>query len=210
MSRDVLIFLLQAVAISLSGVMAPGPVAAATLAAGSHRRHAGAWVAIGHGVVELPLMLLIVAVVGMARVLQTQAFKVGVGIAGGAALVLMAALMLRPAAAGKAPGAAGANRPLWTGIALTAGNPYFLVWWATVGLALATRAISLGLLAFAMFALVHWLCDLVWLELLSLASHRGVRLLGPRAQRIVPVFCAAAMGFFGGLFLYDAIKTLLG
>ena len=71
------------------------------------------------------------------------------------------------------------------GIILTGANPYFLVWWATVGLALTTQAVELGLLAFALFSVVHWLCDLVWLEALSLASHKGTELLGGRVQRIV-------------------------
>ena len=54
-------FLLTATAISLSGVLAPGPMTAATLAAGTRSRHAGAIIALGHGVVEFPLMLVIIA-----------------------------------------------------------------------------------------------------------------------------------------------------
>ena len=53
------VFLVQAVLISLTGVMAPGPITAVTIAKGSESKHAGAWIAIGHGVVEFPLMVLI-------------------------------------------------------------------------------------------------------------------------------------------------------
>jgi threonine/homoserine/homoserine lactone efflux protein len=197
-------FLLEAAAISLSGVLAPGPVTAATLAAGAGRRHAGAWIAVGHGIVEFPLMLLIMA--GAGVVLTAKAFRVGVGLAGGAMLLLMAGMMLlslRRQARARGPRSSGS--PIWTGVALTGGNPYFLLWWATVGLALATRAIDLGILAFALFAVVHWLCDLVWLETLSLASNKGVGLLGPRSQRAILVICSAAMAVFGVLFLVDAL-----
>ena len=199
-------FLVQAAIISLSGVLAPGPVTAATLAAGARSRHAGAWVAIGHGIVEFPLMFLIMA--GAGAVLTARGFRIGVGLAGGAALLLMAGFMLaslwRPED-GRAP--VKAVNPVWTGVILTGGNPYFLLWWATVGLALATQAIGLGVLAFGLFAVVHWLCDLVWLEALSLTSHKGVRLLGPRSQRVVPVLCAAAMGVFGLLFVFKALTS---
>jgi len=99
-------------------------------------------------------------------------------------------------------------RPLWTGIVLTACNPFFLVWWATVGLKLTTQAVALGVLAFALFALIHWLCDLVWLEAISLASHRGVSLLSPRSQKVILALCAAVMAGFGVRFLWIAIGAL--
>ena len=207
MAYAIVIFLLQAAAVSLSGVLAPGPVTAATLAAGARSRHAGAWIAVGHGIVEFPLMLLIMA--GVGPVLKAPRFRIGVGIAGGAVLLLMAGMVL-----------AGLRRrtdqadpvkvvnPVWTGVVLTGGNPYFLLWWATVGLALATKAIGLGALAFGLFAVIHWLCDLIWLEVLSLASNKGVTLLGPRAQRVILVVCAAAMALFGALFIGGAIRSL--
>lgn len=50
-------FILTVVGSSLSGVMAPGPITAATLAAGERNRHAGTWICIGHIAVELPLIL---------------------------------------------------------------------------------------------------------------------------------------------------------
>jgi hypothetical protein len=102
------------------------------------------------------------------------------------------------------------GRPVWTGILLTGGNPYFLLWWATVGLGLSTQAMALGAMAFVLFAVVHWVCDLAWLTALSLASRKGITLMGPRAQRVVTMICAAAMAVFGGWFLYDAVRTVWG
>ena len=55
-----LLFLGQVVVISLSGVMAPGPVTAAAIGMGARSRYAGMLLAIGHGIVEFPLMILIV------------------------------------------------------------------------------------------------------------------------------------------------------
>ncbi len=207
MPTDILKFLIQAVLISLSGVMAPGPVAAATLACGVRRRHAGAWIAAGHGAVEFPLMLLIV--LGAGIVFQKPWFQIGVGLAGGAALLIMGAKML----AGlrhvtELTPAGGSLHPFWTGIVLTAGNPYFLVWWATAGLALTTWAIRIGAIAFALFAVAHWLCDLIWLEVLSLASSGGVKLLGRRSQKIILAVCGTAMAAFGAWFLWDAVRSL--
>jgi threonine/homoserine/homoserine lactone efflux protein len=199
-------FLVQAVLLSMSGVMAPGPVTAATLAGGARRAGAGSWIAVGHAVVEFPLMGLIL--LGVGAWLSRPAFQKGIGLAGGVVLLVMTAMMLRdlrkPAAAGPAATDRPA-RPLWTGIVLTGGNPYFLLWWATVGLKLSTQAADLGVLAFALFAVMHWTCDLLWLTALSLASHKGIAILGPRAQRAVTVICALAMAVFGVKFLADAV-----
>jgi len=100
------------------------------------------------------------------------------------------------------------STPLLTGVLLSATNPYFLLWWATIGLALATTAANLGIWAFALFAIVHWLCDLVWLCALSWASFKGSMLLGPRVGRIVLAICAAAMLVFGLCFVYKALEIL--
>jgi threonine/homoserine/homoserine lactone efflux protein len=205
MPETIALFLLQAAVISISGVMVPGPVTAATLAAGTRARHAGALIAVGHGIVEFPLMFLIMA--GMGALLASQATRIGIGLAGGAFLVFMGGQMIRNSAKGDQPAAkAAAANPVWTGVILTGGNPYFLLWWATIGLALATRAIALGVLAFGLFTIVHWLCDLVWLEALSVACFKGSRLIGPGKQRIVLIVCGVAVLVFGLIFVWDAAK----
>jgi threonine/homoserine/homoserine lactone efflux protein len=196
-------FLLSAVAISLSGVMAPGPMTAATLAAGARSRHAGALVALGHAVVEMPLIFLLAA--GMASFLDYPRVKIGIGLAGGAVLVLMGLqLLLSLRSAGLAESAPSRRGPLATGIMLTATNPYFLVWWATVGLALAMQSMRWGAAALLIFAVVHWLCDLVWLELLSVLAFKGSQLFGRRAGQVISGVCGIVLLGFGGQFIYRA------
>lgn len=208
MAGEIALFLAQAALISLSGVMAPGPVTAATISAGTRRPHAGALIAAGHGAVEFPLMVVIV--LGAGAVFRVTSVRVGIGLVGGAMLVFMAVQMAmaarRPV---EAQPPAAKRGPLMTGIMLTMGNPYYLLWWATVGLALATQAAELGVVAFALFAVIHWLCDLVWLEVLSVASYHGTRVLGRKSQRYVLAGCAAVMALLGGKFIYEGVRTWL-
>ena len=202
-----LLFLIQVVVISLSGVMAPGPVTAAVIATGARSRYAGALIALGHGVVEFPLIVLIV--LGPGRILKLPAAQIVVGLAGGTFLLIMAIQMahsLRSTQEPEAKFAGGA--PFLTGIMLSATNPYFLLWWAIIGLGLATTAANLGIWAFVLFAIVHWLCDFVWLSALSWASFKGSVLLGPRLRRIVLLICALAMFVFGLCFVYKAVAML--
>ena len=205
---SLLFFLIEVVVISLSGVMAPGPVTAAAIGMGTRSRYAGPLIAIGHGIVEFPLMILIV--LGAGRILKLPTAQVIIGLAGGTFLLIMAIQMLKSLrSAEKQQVKVTKCAPVLAGIILSAGNPYFLVWWATVGLTLATTATGIGIWAFAIFAIVHWLCDLVWLSALSWASFKGSVLLGPRGMRIVLIICSAALLVFGLFFIYNAANILL-
>jgi threonine/homoserine/homoserine lactone efflux protein len=196
-------FLLSAVAISLSGVMAPGPITAATLAAGARSRHAGAMIAFGHAVVEMPLILLLV--VGVGSLLESSAVRAGIGLTGGAGLLMIDTQLLLGLRTVHVDSEAPIQRhPIVTGIVLTGANPYFLVWWATVGLTLTTKASELGVLALLVFAVAHWLCDLGWLEVLSLVGHKGIQVFGRRGQIVVAAVCAVVLLGFGLKFFYDA------
>ena len=196
-------FLVRAVGISLSGVMMPGPVTAAAIVMGARNKYAGAVMAVGHGIIEFPLMILIVS--GMKWILESSPARIAIGLAGGGFLIIMAIQMLSTLKSeGKQEAIAARAGPLLVGVILSVGNPYFFVWWATVGLALATTAVRLGVWAFVLFAIVHWLCDLIWLEALSWASFKGSVLLSGRRQRIVMLVCAIALFGFGLLFIAGA------
>jgi threonine/homoserine/homoserine lactone efflux protein len=206
---ELLLFLSNVLVISLSGALAPGPVTAAAVGMGARRRFAGTLMALGHGIVEFPLMVLLIF--GVGRLVTLPAVSIAIGLIGGGFLILMGVQMgrgLRKVEAQAGP--ITRSGPLATGILLSAGNPYFLIWWATVGLTLITTATGLGVWAFVLFALTHWSCDLVWLTALSWASFKGSVLLGPKSQRVVLAVCAAAMFGFGVYFIVLQIFRLTG
>jgi len=204
----VLFFLGQVVGISLSGVMAPGPVTATTIVMGSRNRWAGALIAVGHGIVEFPLIVVIV--LGMNKILKSPAVQIAIGLAGGAFLILMAVQILRGLRSLKLERDSNVKgTPIMAGIVLTAGNPYFLLWWATIGLGLASRASELGVWAFVVFAVVHWLCDFIWLGALSWASFKGSELFGRRTLQVVLLICSMALVVFGLMFMYNAGSMLV-
>lgn len=190
------------VGISLSGVMAPGPITAATLAAGARSRHAGAWICAGHVLVELPLILLLAA--GLGTFLESKQIRAGIGLVGGLLLLAMGLQLLVSLGKSDAGSTASAERrPLWIGVVLSGANPYFLLWWATVGLTLTSQAMEFGILALVLFAVLHWMCDLGWLEVLSFVGFKGSA-LGNRSQKVISLLCAAMLLGFGLKFVYDA------
>ncbi|MFA7486297.1 MAG: lysine transporter LysE, partial [Phycisphaerae bacterium] len=53
-------FLITVFVISLSGVLAPGPVTTAAIALGSRNKFAGFLIGIGHVIVELPVIIILI------------------------------------------------------------------------------------------------------------------------------------------------------
>ncbi len=200
--NELAIFLCSAALISLSGVLQPGALTAATVSAAARRKWAGVWIAAGHGVVEFPLMLLVLK---FADRLADARVAVAIGAVGGAFLLWMAwgsfCNARRPAELARGE---TTRHPLVIGIVMSACNPYFIGWWVTVGLGLAITAGDLGGPAFAVFAIVHWAMDLVWLTLLAWTAHKGGQVWGAKVQQVVLAICAVALLVFGVKFLLDA------
>jgi threonine/homoserine/homoserine lactone efflux protein len=203
-----LLFLLSAVMISLSGVMAPGPITAVTLGQATRSPHAGGVIAIGHGLVEFPLMLAVWY--GIVHLQNNIALKVAIGLVGGVFLLAMGLGMLHSAARSKMPAQRVAASALLAGVLLTAANPYFLLWWASVGAQLVMGAVAFGLLGFAVFAIAHWLCDLAWLWFLSALAYKGGQFFGRTFQKATFAVCGVFLVGMSGKFIVDAVQMMRG
>ena len=199
-------FLLEAVLISLSGVIAPGPVSAVTVSKGAKSPHAGAFIGLGHGIVEIPLMILILF--GFGEILKITYIKATIGIIGGLFLLKMGIGLLQGIKQAKVDSTNGPNSPLMAGMILTLANPYFLLWMATIGSILIFKSYTFGLLGFVLFIIFHWSCDILWLYFLSALSFKGGQFFGKRLQQVLFAICGIFLLFFSAKFLYDAAKII--
>ena len=198
-------FLIETVIISLSGVMAPGALSAVTISHGIRSGRSGIAVAIGHGVVEVPLLVLIY--LGVSALLQVSGFQVFVGGIGGILMVWMGVSIIRHRIAAVNE-VELSESSLLAGVMVSAGNPYFLIWWATVGSSLVIRSVEYGLVGVLLFGICHWLCDLVWLWLLSLLAYRASSIFGGTFVRITSLVSGSFLLFIGFRFCYQALITM--
>lgn len=205
---NLLLFLGQVFLISFSGAMQPGPITATTIVDGARNRYAGALIAVGHGIIEFPLMILIM--LGMDKVFKTDIIQIVIGLAGGVLLLIMAIQMW---VTSKDADIRASNpvksKPVIAGILLSASNPYFLIWWATIGLKLATDAKNFGIWAFPLFAITHWAVDCGWLLAISWASFKGKELLGHERYHVILKICSVMMFALSIKFLYDSVSLLI-
>ncbi len=193
------LFLFSVIIISLSGVMMPGPVFATAVARGYKSSLAGPLVALGHGVIEIPLMLLIYF--GFGNFFQLEEVRVIIGIAGGCVLVWMGLSMIRNRAKEITGSGDSPYSSLIGGVITSTANPYFFLWWATIGSILIVRSISFGVIGFVLLMIIHWLCDLIWYSIVSVTVHRSHHLWGRKVREIVFVVCGLVLLGFGIWFI---------
>ena len=82
---DLLKFLIGVFVVSISGAIQPGPVTATTITLGSKNKWAGTLLAIGHGIIEFPLMVIII--LGMGKYFEMEIVQIVIGLAGGFFLI---------------------------------------------------------------------------------------------------------------------------
>jgi len=202
MTSNVYVFLLVTAAVTLTGVMMPGPALAGAIAKGYEDRRAGLLIALGHGLVELPVIAVIV--LGFATLLTRGPVALFVGVVGGLVLASMGITMIRRRKDTKEPDYLP-YPPLVVGVLTTGLNPGFYVWWATVGAMLVMAGVGFGPLAVAVFVLLHLSCDIGYYSLITSTVHRTRHLWSERTRAVVFGSCGALMLGFGAWFVASAV-----
>lgn len=200
------LFLLSVVVVSLSGVMMPGPVTAMVIARGHRDSKAGMWIALGHGVIELPLMAAIY--LGLGQLFTSGLVKVSIGFAGGAMMLYLGWQMFVSLKKNISEEVRLPYNSVTAGLLATASNPYFFIWWATVGAALVLNARSFGMMGIIVMAVTHWLCDIGWDWMLSWSVFKSRNLWSQKIRRTVFIGCALLLAGFGAWFVYSAISFI--
>ena len=207
---DEYLFLASVVLISLSGVLMPGPLFAVTIEKASKRKNAGALIAVGHAIVEFPLMFVIFFVLTQFKI--PSFVQVAVALVGGSLMVFMGIQAFRKR--NKTEELVSSSRDsVLAGIYTTAVNAGFILWWLTIGTALILNAQLFGLIGFSLFAGVHWLCDFSWYTGIALAIFKSQQLWSQRWNQQVrtgiTLFCVAIFVGFGVYFIGSALSSIL-
>lgn len=203
----------------LSGAMMPGPMLAVDIE-GSLRKGfwAGPAVVAGHVVLEIAVVSLLF--VGLREILVNPWVSAAIGILGGGYLAWMGAGMIRSAlrreisldsartGGGKRTGTY--LRLAGAGFLLSLTNPYFLIWWATVGLSSLSLAQGLGFMGVAVFYAGHGMADLLWYSVVSAGIATGRRWLNDTVYRIIIALLGLCMAGFSLYFIISGARGLRG
>ncbi len=189
----------------------PGPVLTVTISESVNRGFwAGPQVVLGHGILEILLLGLLVA--GFAPWINEPVFLGLIGVVGGGFLLWMSLGMLRGVRGLTLDLSAGrgfSGGPVAAGVVTSLANPYWILWWATIGLGYVLLSMKWGAAGVAVFFTGHILADFLWYSVVSLMISRGRRHIDLRVYRGVVGTCAVALMAFGLYFGAAGIAYLL-
>lgn len=186
--------------IGLTGALTPGPTLIATIQSALHVGWSGGpRVTFGHIIAELGVIVIIAA--GISSIPDSAGPAIA-GI-GGIALLVFGAMTLLGAR--EAEIVSGSNKgktgPVIAGLVTSVSNPYFWIWWFTVGGALLLSSLSQGLFGLFAFIAGHWAADLAWFTLVSVGIYRSRTVLGTSLYRGILVLCGIILMIFGLWFI---------
>lgn len=200
--------------VGLSGAMMPGPLLAVTIGETVRRGFwAGPKLVLGHGILELSLVVVLAA--GLSEFIKNNAVTIVVGLIGGVILIWMGIGALRQSRAGGiVPSATGgvqrSGQAVFSGILVSLSNPYWLIWWATLGTAYLLWALKLGISGVATFFSGHILSDLAWYSVVSFVIASGRKVIKDNVYRVLLALCGVALIVLGGYFIISAIRLVTG
>ena len=195
-------FAIMVIAISASGVMSPGPLFAANVVYGlKEGKIAGLKIAAGHTVVEFPLIVFL----GLGTI-SFEAFpeyRILITVIGAIGLFVFAGLQIKSIFRKDFGDKSNPSKnSFFAGILLSALNPFFLIWWLTIGFVLITESIMLwGFYGILILFIFHIWMDYVWLFAVAGFASKAKNILSNRNYKILIIGLSILLIYFGVDFL---------
>jgi threonine/homoserine/homoserine lactone efflux protein len=198
--------------LAFSGAMMPGPLLTATISESARRGGlTGPLLILGHSMLEL--LMVVALLFGLAPFLNSDAVFAVIALTGAVILFAMAVGMFRSLPGLRIDWDERRKRSgplLSAGIILSLSNPYWTIWWATIGLGYLLTCRSLGVAAVIAFFIGHIAGDFVWYSAVSVLVSKGRHLLSDRIYRGLIGVCASFLACFACYFVYAGVNRLTG
>jgi len=207
---DVLNFVATVILVTASGALAPGPLFFATLSYGARSGAKGGLLfSIAHSLVEFTLVMLLAC--GLLTVASEPSVKLIVGAVGGLVLLVFGAMQIRDSLTSKHEETKsvrlGKRGLLLMGFAFTGLNPFFIIWWLTVGANLILLALEFASLPGVVFMYAcHVWMDYAWLTTVAHFSSMGSKFVGNKWYRVIVAILGVVLIYFGLTFLINSLR----
>jgi threonine/homoserine/homoserine lactone efflux protein len=199
--------------IGFTGAMMPGPLLTVAITETVRRgRRAAIMLIVGHALLEI--VFIAAFFVGLRQVLGNGPVRVAVSLAGGLFLLWMGYGACRDALdkATTIDLTASGDRPLYgpivDGVVTSLSNPYWTLWWVTIGASLVLQALRIGPLGLVAFYIGHEAADLTWYGLVIAAVGRGRRFITAGSYRAILGVLGSAVAALGLYYVATAAMSL--
>lgn len=201
------------IVVTASGALAPGPLSFGILMQGSKEgARSGFSCAVGHTLVEFPLVLALA--LGLLAAANQPMIKGVIGVAGGLGLIGFGVLQIyetlkrKTESRGKTRARNLPASSVVLGLALTGLNPYFILWWLTIGSVLIVQALAFAaIIGVLIMYIAHVWMDYAFLTSLAYFAKKGRNIAGSNYYKLLLRAFGLILVYYGMTFIWDAIKA---
>jgi threonine/homoserine/homoserine lactone efflux protein len=211
-----LIFL-SSLMVGFSGAIVPGPMFTMIITNSTSKGFRSAvFTIIGHAFIELIILILFLA--GLLQYLNNVIVIKVIGIAGGGALLYLAYDLINSSLrnklkidynkedTGNNKSKININSPFFQGMFVSVINPYWYVWWVTVGAAFLINSIKYGTLGVCLFYVGHISSDFIWYLVIGFLVSKGRKYFNRKVYKIIFILCGLFLIYLGVKFIIDFIE----
>ncbi|MCM8785376.1 MAG: LysE family translocator [Candidatus Omnitrophica bacterium] len=194
--------------IGLSGAISPGPLLAITIEQTIKKGYkAGPLIIIGHSILEL--LMVIFLIIGFGEILKKGIVQNYLNIFGGFFLICFGVLTLISI---KNINLSFSKSPqnnyslIFKGIFVSLSNPYWTIWWVTIGFVYLSFALLYGFFGIFLFFVGHISSDFLWYSFVSYSLYKSKKLMKEAYLKYLSVFLGIFLICFG-IFLISKAGT---
>ena len=202
--------------VGLTGAIMPGPVLIATILQSTKKGYvAGPLVTLGHALAEL--VLTVSLILGLAFIVGSLEVRAVLGMIGGATLLWMGSGALRYSKkatirklVANAPGSRfTVQDPVFLGLIMSVSNPYWWVWWGTLGNTFLFESLAIaGVIGAATFYFSHIMSDFTWYTVVSSSIGKGRTMISDKVYRYILAICGLSLLVLGVIFIVDGATSM--
>lgn len=215
---EIILFALTSFVVGLSGSLVPGPMLTVTITDSLKKGFkAGPLIVSGHVMAELTLVILIIG--GLSGLIGSKTATMFIGIFGGLTLMVMGYKTARSTekiseisiflerdnqSSGEDKQSHGYGS-VFKGFIASVSNPYFFIWWATIGCAFIFKGLELaGILGVFAFFIGHWTSDFGWYSIVSFFTNKGSGVMEVRHYKMIMAICGVFLILLGIYFVLSS------
>ena len=201
--------------VAFTGALMPGPMLTLVIASAAQK---GFWtsvfIVIGHSILEL--LIVISFYLGVLKYLDNPLVIKIISIVGGAFLIYLAVSIMVSIAKKKIKLDLDTKRiaNLGTknmfiitvkGILISLANPYWYIWWLTIGATFMIQSVQHSFVGVAFFYTGHILADFIWYLFIGFLVSKGRRFFNQKIYISILIVCSLFLLYLGIRFIVDFI-----
>jgi len=204
-------FFIASYVIAFSGAIMPGPLLSYTISKTTNMGFKAAPLIItGHSIPEIIFIALIL--LGFKSFLENNIFITTVSFSGAFVLTYMSIKMflsIPKLTLGFSANQQKSKNTILAGALISISNPYWIIWWITIGLGYILMSQKYGSFGIVIFFLGHILGDITWYFFISYLVTGGKKYFTDKIYKYLISVCALLLIIFSGIFIYYGFTKLL-